>query len=98
MKSQWIDTATMAAHLGVHPKRSNDSRTRQRCSKKASTIGLLVPRRVRPCSGIWKQRNSPLLTSSVSTLQRWRPTEAGMFKRSISGQSITKHLGGLNGI
>ena len=52
MKSQWIDTPTMAAHLGVHPKTLKRLKNTTAMFKEGTTIGLLVPRRVRLCSGI----------------------------------------------
>ena len=73
MKSQWIDTATMAAHLGVHPKTLKRLKNTTAMFEEGIDYRFAGPRRVHLCSGIWRQRNSPSLASSALILQRWRP-------------------------
>ena len=98
MKSQWIDTATMAAHLGVHPK------TLKRLKNTTAMFEEGIDYRFAGAS-----TRAPLqwhleaTEQSFTHFKRIDPAEVetyggGMFKRSISGQSITKHVGGLNGI
>ena len=98
MKSQWIDTATMAAHLGVHPK------TLKRLKNTTAMFEEGIDYRFAGAS-----TRAPLqwhleaTEQSFTHFKRIDPAEVetyggGTFKRSISGQSITKHVGGLNGI